>query len=90
MEDLELGSKLYRLKLDPDELLIIEIPEDQFYKRINNVRSIADIAKRMLNEMGMKNPIFIIPDDMSIGKMKTSPTLIEPEPDGFDKEDFTL
>jgi hypothetical protein len=81
-------ANLYRLDLNPREILVVTIPAQIFYSQSNKVQNISKIAKRLLEAVDLDNPIFIIPDDWSIGKI--SPSQIDPEPEGFDKDDFTL
>jgi len=91
MENLDVNVdrefSLYRLKLEPGEILIIEIPSKLYFK-MNNVQKIVDIATSMLRNVGLNNPVMATPDDIKIGKI--TPALIEPEPDGFEEGDFEL
>ena len=91
MEDLEVNVDrefvLYKLNLEPGDILIIEIPSNLYYK-MDNVKKIVDVATDMLRNVGLGNPVMAIPDDIKISKI--SPSSIEPEPEGFEKEDFKL
>jgi len=90
------GTKIYRVRLTPEDLLIISIPSEWYdgEKEKNRVRDFSTRIEEYLKEQGFNNPILVLPKDMSFfnTQMETLKPMneIEAEMEGFEDVDWRV
>lgn len=98
MENMSLtfsGAKVYKINLDPGDILVIAIPAN-WYNRTNALEKVNKLTKDIeehFNQYGVDNPILVLPDDISVFNLKVKELKemekIDPELEGFE-DDFVL
>ena len=98
MENMNLnfqGAKVYRINLDPGDIMIVSIPS-RWYNRANALEKVNKLTKDIeehFKRWKVDNPILVLPDDISVFNLKVKELKemekIDSELDGFEG-DFTL
>lgn len=98
MEDMSLsfqGAKVYRINLDPGDIMIVSIPA-RWYNRTNALEKVNRLTKDIeehFKRWKVDNPILVLPDDISVFNLKVKELKemekIDSEIEGFEG-DFVL
>ena len=94
MEDIKFipGSKVYKIRLDPKDILVVSIPS-KLYNRVE-VGRFSKRVEKYLRDWGISNPFLVLPDDMELFRLSIKEfnrmNEIEEEVEGFEDIDWNL
>ena len=98
MEDVEIQTtgKIFKFGLDPNDVIIISIPSDIYYKPevSERLRDFSSHIEKYLVERGFNNPLLVLPSDMELFRLSIKEfnhmEEIEEEVEGFEGFEWKL